>query len=266
MLLGLGLVAACSGVVFPALSSRKVDGFLVQGLPAPKGFFLLTTWSKAAADMRANGFAPSSEAIGERANRLRYLADELPKRAAQANVLALCERGSMSFDTLQEPHRSVGERLSRTQLVAALSVGQGSAIAFVSRWDDHISIDACMINPAYMIAGEGAESKLISQLALEAEAEGVGDVRLAPGFQVEGAAFYEALGFRSDAVADESARTAEWQAPRVTLRLAPTATSSAGGGGVKAFGATDSTSAQWAAEAVAATAAPPAGFVWGETF
>ncbi|KAL3917728.1 MAG: hypothetical protein SGPRY_006291, partial [Prymnesium sp.] len=112
-----------------------------------------------------------------------------------ANVLGLCERGGMSFDKLSEPHASMGERLSKTRVVAALSAGKGSALAFVSEWDDYLSIDACVVNPSYLIAGEGAERVLLSHVVQEALSSGVKCIRLQPSYQVEGVEFYEPCGF-----------------------------------------------------------------------
>ncbi|KAL1499152.1 hypothetical protein AB1Y20_013663 [Prymnesium parvum] len=183
-------LAAC-GVTAPAM----VDGFRIQPLPPAKAHFLLHTWSKTAYDARANGFRPQMEATGEMATKLKALAEELPRLAAQANVLGLCERGSMRFDALAEPHASAGERLAKTRLVAALSAGKGSALAFVSEWEERVSIDACVVNPAFLVAGEGAERTLIRHVAREAAAAGVRCVRLLPAFQVEGVGFYEACGF-----------------------------------------------------------------------
>jgi len=85
--------------------------------------------------------------------------------------------------------------LSRTSLEAAISAGRGSAIAFVSRWDSHICIDAITINPEYLVLGEEAEGVLIESIVERATADGISDVRLNPAFQVEGNAFYERLGF-----------------------------------------------------------------------
>ena len=79
--------------------------------------------------------------------------------------------------------------------MAALSAGKGSALAFVSKWDDRVSIDACVVNPSYLIAGEGAERALIEHVVQEAIADGTKCVRLQPSYQVEGDAFYETCGF-----------------------------------------------------------------------
>jgi len=169
--------------------------FRIQNLPAPKAHFLLHTWTKAAQDTRANGFRPAMEAYGDRALKMKQMAEDLPRLTAQANVLGLCERGNMNFDALTEPHASMGERLSKTRVVVALSAGQGSALAFVSQWDDLVSIDACVVNPSYLVAGEGAERVLIDHVVREALEGGVTSVRLQSSYQVEGEAFYEPCGF-----------------------------------------------------------------------
>ena len=100
--------------------------------PAGKGSFLLHTWTQSAMTVRANGFSPASEAVGDGAFKMKSLASDLTKYGAQAKILGLCEQGTLNFDSLEEPHASVAERLSKTRMMAALSAGQGSAVAFVS--------------------------------------------------------------------------------------------------------------------------------------
>ena len=56
----------------------KVGSYMLQDLGGGKGSFLLFTWNRAAMDLRANGFQPSSEALGDHAFRLKGLADMLP--------------------------------------------------------------------------------------------------------------------------------------------------------------------------------------------
>lgn len=145
--------------------------------------------------VRANGFSPATEAVGDGAIRMKELSKELTKLTAQAKILGLCERGSLSFDALEEPHASVAQRLSKTKLRAALSAGKGSAVAFVSEWPDHVSIDACVVNPGYLALGESAEAALLEQVATEALERGIADVRLRPFYQIDGDAFYERCGF-----------------------------------------------------------------------
>ena len=147
--------------------------------------------------MRADGFQPNLEAIGDRANQMKTLASVLPGLASTANILALCAKGSMSYDTLQEPHASVAERLSRTRVHGALSAGAGSAVAFVSSWPDHVSIDGCAINPSFLVAGESAERAVLEHIIALAQHDGVTDVRLTPsGLQLDEPDFYASCGFR----------------------------------------------------------------------
>merc|ERR1719313_1248596 len=101
----------------------------------------------------------------------------------------------MSFDKLQEPHKSVAKQLSRTKLVGAISSGDGAAVAFVSDWDDYMSIDGVVVNPSYMGKGENAEVAVIEHVVKLAREAGTTDVRLRPSYQVDGAAFYERCGF-----------------------------------------------------------------------
>ena len=189
-----GILVAICGLAIQT-PSASVDGFRIQNLPAPKAHFLLHTWTKSAMDVRANGFRPEMEAQGDRALKMKEIAEDLPRLTAQANVLGLCERGNLNFDSLTEPHASMGERLSKTRIVAALSAGKGSALAFVSQWEDRVSIDACVVNPSYLIAGEGAERVLIEHVVQEALGDGQECIRLQPSYQVDGQAFYEPCGF-----------------------------------------------------------------------
>lgn len=173
-------------------------GYILKELPPAKAGILILTWSKVAASMRADGFKPNSEAIGDRAVQLKQIAAALPELGSKANVLALCSQGSMSFDTLQEPHASMAKRLSLTTVTGALSAGIGSAVGFVSRWPDHVSIDGCAFNPSFLLAGEDAERKLIEHVVAEALRDGCEDIRLSPGgLQLDEAHFYESCGFRA---------------------------------------------------------------------
>eukprot|EP00967_Tisochrysis_lutea_P090643 scaffold129819_cov30-Tisochrysis_lutea.AAC.1 len=82
-------------------------GYIVRTLPPSKCIGLLAGWEKASKDLRSAGFrGPEDEAVGERAIKLKRLAEELPKLKGTVMVLALCEKGSLSFETLQEPHKS----------------------------------------------------------------------------------------------------------------------------------------------------------------
>lgn len=175
--------AATSAITADA-NAALAGGFMLKPLPAAKAMFLLLTWAKTASDQRSAGFQPESEAIGERANKLKDVAKELDRLKALANILALAERGSVSFDKLSEPHASQGEALSRTKVVGAISAGKGSAIAFVSSWDEHVSVDAIIINPAYLIAGEEAELALLDYVVEEARKDGIEDIRLRAPYQV----------------------------------------------------------------------------------
>lgn len=171
------------------------SGYMVRQLTSVKGAWLLHTWNRAVADTRAQGFQPATEAIGDGATRMKALSEELPKLVAQANILGLCEKGTMRFDSLQEPHASMAERLSRTSLKAAISAGKGSALAFVSEWPGHVSIDACVVNPAYLALGQEAEALLLGHVTQEALEGGAAAVRLTPSYQVDGDAFYARCGF-----------------------------------------------------------------------
>lgn len=125
---------------------------------------------------------------------LQALAEELPKCVSEAKILAMCEGGGLSFDKLQEPHASIAERLSKTKLIAALSAGSGSAVAFVSSWPEYTCIDKCVVNPGYLALGQDAEAHLIEQIVQQALDSGTTDVRLTPTYQVDDE-FYSSRGF-----------------------------------------------------------------------
>ena len=191
----------------PTPQLNEKSAFMIQDLPAPKAHFLLFTWTRAAQGLRSNGFQPKMDAIGAHALRLRHLVDELPSVDSVTNILGLVEKGSLSFDNLQEPHKSKAERLSKTRVVGAISAGSGSAIALVSDWGDKVSIDAVVTNPSYLVASEQAELELVEHIARKAAADGA-EVTLTPGLQVAGdAEFYAAT------------REAEANAQRITPEL-----------------------------------------------
>lgn len=200
--------------------------------------------------VRANGFSPATEAVGDGAFKMKALHEELPKLKAQAGIIGLCEKGQLSFDKLEEPHASMAKRLSRTKLMAALSAGAGSAVAFVSEWDDHVSIDHCVVNPSYMGKSAEAELTLLEQVATNALANGTPDVRLRPSYQIEGDAFYARCNFYPDeGESDNKDRVLRYKsessaaaAPSSTA-AAPAPISDAGGVGPA-----------------------PAGFEWGGSF
>lgn len=233
--------------------------FLLQELPPAKAGILILTWSKAAQHVRADGFKPNIEAIGERAPQMKVIEKLLPGLASKANILALCAKGSMSFDTLQEPHASVAMRLSRTKVYGALSAGGGSAVGFVSSWPDHVSIDGCAINPSFLAAGEDAERALLEWQVAEALANGVTDIRLTPsGVQLDDEAFYAACGFHpvegSEQLSYQAAARSEG-APAPESADAPAPEPSEPEGVPAA-----------AEPAEDLGPAPPAGFEWGGTF
>ena len=108
-----GTATARASVLTATATDAKPSDFILQKLDAAKGSFLLHTWSMAAQTVRANGFTPASEAVGDGAFRMKRLSDELPALVSTAKILGLCDRGSLSYDTLEEPHASMAERLLR---------------------------------------------------------------------------------------------------------------------------------------------------------
>ncbi len=190
----LALLLASKGLAAPGATAA---GYVFKHpLGAPQTLGLLMQWSKLANDLRASGFrGPSDEAIGQRAIKLKSITERLPRLKAKVNIIALCEKGSLSYDTLQEPHRSDAERLSRTRVEAAISAGRGSSLALVSTWDDHVSIDDMVSNPSYLVAGEDAERALLDAIVDNAAAAGCSDVRLRAPWQADGDEFYAPCGF-----------------------------------------------------------------------
>ena len=82
------------------------------------------------------------------------------------------------------------ERIARTRVCAAMTMTGGSAITLVSYWPDHVSIDACVCNPAALASGEAAELKIIDHVTQVALERGCSDIRLANRndrfFQIDG--------------------------------------------------------------------------------
>lgn len=250
-------IVACAAKA-EAAPPAKSD-FMLQKLPAGRGSFLLHTWGQAAQTVRANGFSPATEAVGDGAFRMKALAETLPKVVAQAKIVGVLENGSVDTSSLDEPHKSNGERLSRTKLMAAISSGKGSAAALVSEWDDHVSIDASVVNPSYMAKGEGAEAILLRHVAEEALESGKEYVRLVSMYQVAGDAFYAACGFYPSEEEEEEG----------VLRFKPASTASGPSAeeeeeGEEAVALPLEAAAEAASDGTLLEGpAPPAGFVWG---
>ena len=211
--------------------------------------------------VRANGFSPASEAVGDGAYKMKALSDALPKLKSQATILGLCEQGQMSFDKLEEPHKSMGDRLSKTKLMAALSAGQGSAVAFVSTWPDHVCIDACVVNPSYMVLGETAEAALLEQTVEAAKEQGISDVRLRPAYQILGDEFYANCGFYP-AEGDEAVGFVEYKSGMTDDRVLcyrPAGGAAAAGEPVAAAAPAEAATAE---EADISLGPVPEGFEW----
>lgn len=200
-------VRACSVVVVlamqlacgAALAVGSPSGYIIQQIPAPKASFLLFTWAKQASDKRSDGFQPQLEAVGELAEKLKEVTKDLSRLSNQAKLIGMAAQagGKVTAEGLvvTGTASSESERLIRTKLVGALSVGKGSALAFVSEWPEYISIDASVVNPSYLVKSQEAEQALLRHIAEEAVAAGSSTVRLCPSFQVDGDAFYEECGF-----------------------------------------------------------------------
>jgi len=111
---GTARVARCCP---PAAAVLPATEYMLRQLQPAQSIGLLAAWEKASRDLRAAGFrGPQDEAIGERALKLKQLAETLPRVKSTAMILGLCEKGSLSFETLEEPHKSQAETLSRTSL------------------------------------------------------------------------------------------------------------------------------------------------------
>jgi len=256
-----------------AALSLAASAYKVQDLPGSKCTILLFGWSRASADMRANGFSPAAEAVGDYAFRLRSLNDQYPKLIGQSKIIGMCEQGSLNFENLEEPHKSQASRLSKTRLTAALSAGQGSAVAFVSDWPDHVSIDACVINPSYLVASTDAEAMLLRHIAEQATEKGCSSIRLRPTYQVDGDEFYARCGFFPSEEANGEGDRLLYYNPNAEVPAAepdaePQATEELTvqlDVAKLELGEAPASKATQAA-AKAPEAAAPAGFEWGDTY
>jgi hypothetical protein len=96
--------------------------------------------------------------------------------AALAKDVGACDAPLGSLDAVGSDAKA--ERIARTRICAAIDMAGGSAITFVSYWPDHVSIDACVCNPATLLVGEAAEVKIVEHVTQVALARGCSDIQL----------------------------------------------------------------------------------------
>ena len=172
--------------------------FKYQEVPAGKAGALLKSYKVRIENIRANGFAPNVEAwLPPRQPQVKQMGVHILSIAAMCDAAAACAAPLGADDAVgADP---AAERIARTRITAALSATGASAVALVSYWPDHASVDAVVCNPAQLAAGESAEKRVLQHLVETAEARGCADVRLEYSderfFQLGADAFYERCAF-----------------------------------------------------------------------
>ena len=186
--------------------------FKIIDMPGGKASALMEQYKDRIANMRANGFQPNVECwMPDRQPQIKQMGTKIRAVSMLAKAAGTCSSPLAATDPIGSDPES--ERVARTKATVALAATGGTAIALVSHWPDHVSIDACVCSPAKLAVGEVAEKaviKHVTELALE---RGVTDIRLVNSddrfFQLYGNAFYEPCGFYppADASADGSGTT-----------------------------------------------------------
>lgn len=114
----------------------------------------------------------------DRLDQVTRMGERYQELAARATAVSLVDDPLGGGDDVFEDDPEQ-ERLDRTRLIMASSGPNGpAALAFVSFWPDHVSIDACAINPDFLAAGELAEKAVISHVTATALEHGIKDIRL----------------------------------------------------------------------------------------
>jgi hypothetical protein len=115
-----------------------------------------------------------------------------------AKAVGACDARLGPSDPVGPRDSAQTERVARTRICAVLTQTGGSAICFVSYWPDHISIDACVCDPAALAVGEAAEKAVIEHVTQSALSRGCTDIRLANSgdrfFQLDGMSPAASLG------------------------------------------------------------------------
>jgi len=160
-------------------------------------------------DGAGSGFSPNVEAwMPDRRAQVKRMGQYILAVSTLAKAVSACDAQLGPEDSVG-PGARTAERVARTRVCAAMAMTGGSAIAFVSYWPDHVSIDACVCNPAALAIGEAAELRIVRHVTQVALEQGCADIRLANRydrfFQLDGLAagdtgnsFYEQCEFFSD--------------------------------------------------------------------
>ena len=214
-MLSLIFPAACAlvlaGTRAPTHSSRATvvmagSLFKIQELAAGKASAQLQKFDERIANTLKKGPNPSEEAWQPvRVPQVAQMGVSMSGIAEMAATVEACSTPLGADDPVGPDPET--ERVARTRVIAANSFTGSAAITLVSYWPDHVSIDACGINPASLAKGEMAERAIIRHITAQANEAGCVDIRLVRTpekfFQNGGDAFYEPAGFFVDESADK---------------------------------------------------------------
>jgi len=180
--------------------------FKIQELAAGKASAQLQKFDERVANTLKKGRNPSEEAWQpSRVPQVAQMGVSMSGIAALAATVEACSSPLGADDPVGSDPEA--ERIARTRMLSANSFTGSAAITLVSYWPDHVSIDACGINPASLAKAEMAEKAIIRHVTAQANEAGVVDIRLVRTpekfFQNGGDAFYEPAGFFLDVSADK---------------------------------------------------------------
>ena len=121
--------------------------------PAKAGM-LISKWKVAAENLIALGFLPDVTHPGRAGDlrRTRACADALTVMQGNSKLL-------MVAATAPDARAALGDVLSRTKVLFALSAGHGSAVASVSVWDDRWQVDHLVASPEVIDFGVAASAE-----------------------------------------------------------------------------------------------------------
>jgi hypothetical protein len=180
--------------------------FKVQELAADKATAQLEKFHDRIENTLAKGPNPSEEAWQpSRVPQVKQMGKSMRGVAAMAAAVEACSTPLGANDPVgDDPEK---ERIARTKVISANSFTGSAAISLVSYWPDHVSIDACGLNPGSLAKAEMAEKAIMKHVTAEANEAGCVDIRLVRTtdkfFQNGGDEFYEPTGFFPDESADK---------------------------------------------------------------
>ena len=214
ILSGVGLLVTSRAAVHAPVAPRSSlfmagNLFKVQDITGAKAAPALEKFHARYQNIIAKGPNPSEEAWQPvRRPQVKQMSEMMLGIAQMAAAADACATPLGADDPVGTDPES--ERASRTRVLAANSFTGSAAISLVSYWPDHVSVDACGINPGSLSKGEMAEKAILRHVAAEATERGCNDIRLALDpdkfFQNGGDEFYEPAGFFpvEGAAADEA--------------------------------------------------------------